>query len=335
MGTIFGRVAAVAVSIVLSACATPKPPPEPATLRLSVFPGAVNIPLIMGVEQGIFDKQGLTLEIKNTPDSDSLRHGLAAGTFDIVHATADNAIAMVEAEGANAVIVMGGDYGLVEFMVRSDIASFSDIRGKVLAVDAPNTAYALVAKKILKINGLVEGRDYKVQLAGGTMQRAQAMIGDPRLAAGMLNAPFSINVKQQGLKSMGEARSFIGPYQATSGFAMRDWAKSHPDLVERYITAYIESVRWVMDPAHKDAVIAALARNFKLDTAVSRETYAMLMTPGFGLAPDAKLDVQGLQTVLALRAEIEGQWGGTPPAAERYVDSAYYERAIRGVRATR
>jgi ABC-type nitrate/sulfonate/bicarbonate transport system substrate-binding protein len=331
MRTIFRRIAAAAASIVLSACATPTPP-EPATLRLSVFPGAVNIPLIMGVEQGIFAKQGLTLEIKNTPDSDSLRHGLAAGTFDIVHATADNAIAMVEAEGKNAVIIMGGDYGLVEFMVRSDIASFSDIRGKVLAVDAPNTAYALVAKKILKNNGLVEGRDYKVQLAGGTMQRAQAMIGDPRLAAGMLNAPFSINVKRQGLKSMGQARSFIGPYQATSGFAMRDWAKAHPELVERYITAYVESVRWVMDPAHKDVVTAALARNFNLEPAVSQETYAMLMTPGFGLAPDAKVDVQGLQTVLALRAEIEGQWGGTPPAAEKYVDSAYYERAVRGVR---
>ena len=331
MGTRFRQLAAAVVSIALSACATPTPP-EPATLHLSVFPGAVNIPLIMGVEQGIFAKQGLTLEIKATPDSDSLRSGLADGTFDIVHATADNAIAMVEAEGKNAVIVMGGDYGLVEFMARSDIAGFSDIRGKVLAVDAPHTAYALVAKKILKINGLVEGRDYSVQLAGGTMQRAQAMIADPRLAVGMLNAPFSINVKRQGLKSMGEARSFIGPYQATSGFVMRDWAKAHPKLVERYITAYIESVRWVMDPAHKDAVIAALARNFHLDPAASRETYAMLMTPGFGLAPDAKLDVQGLQTVLALRAEIEGQWGGTAPAAERYLDSAYYERAIRGVR---
>jgi hypothetical protein len=58
----------------------------------------------------------------------------------------------------------------------------------------------------------------------------------------------------------------------------------------------------------------------------------MLMTPGFGLAPDAKVDLQGLQTVLALRAEIEGQWRGTPPAAEKYLDPVYYERAIQGAR---
>ncbi len=332
MRSLFKAALASIAGFVFAASSTLAVAQEPTTLRLSVFPGAVNIPLIMGQEQGIFARYGLRLAITNTPDSDSLRNGLANGTFDIVHATADNAVAMVEAEGKDAVIVMGGDYGLVELMARNDIGGFADLRGKVLAVDAPNTAYALVAKKILKMNGLLEGRDYGVKLAGGTMQRAQAMIADPTLAVGMLNAPFSINVKQQGLKSLGQARAFIGPYQATSGFAMRPWAAAHADVVERYIAAYVESVRWVLDPAHKDAVTAALAKNFKLDPAVTQETYAMLMTPGFGLAPDARLDVQGLQTVLALRAEIEGQWGGKPPAADKFLALGYFDRAVARIK---
>ena len=29
----------------------------------------------------------------------------------------------------------------------------------------------------------------------------------------------------------------------------------------------------------------------------------------------------------ALRAEIEGSWGGTAPAPDRYVDLRYYEKA--------
>jgi hypothetical protein len=32
-----------------------------------------------------------------------------------------------------------------------------------------------------------------------------------------------------------------------------------------------------------------------------------------------------------LRAEIEGQWGGTPPAPETYVDLLYYRRALAGL----
>ena len=59
------------------------------------------------------------------------------------------------------------------------------MRGKVLAVDAPNTAYALVAKKILKNNGLIEGRDYTMRPVGGTLQRSQAITANPELGGGM------------------------------------------------------------------------------------------------------------------------------------------------------
>jgi hypothetical protein len=31
--------------------------------------------------------------------------------------------------------------------------------------------------------------------------------------------------------------------------------------------------------------------------------------------------------VLKLRAEIEGQWGGTAPAPDKYLDLSYYDKA--------
>ena len=49
--------------------------------------------------------------------------------------------------------------------------------------------------------------------------------------------------------------------------------------------------------------------------------------PKFGLAADAQFNLAGFRNVLALRAEIEGDWGGTPPAPERYIDLSYYEKA--------
>jgi len=36
--------------------------------------------------------------------------------------------------------------------------------------------------------------------------------------------------------------------------------------------------------------------------------------------------------VLALRAEIEGDWGGKAPPPGRYVDLTYYENALRRAR---
>ena len=49
----------------------------------------------------------------------------------------------------------------------------------------------------------------------------------------------------------------IGPYQATGGFVMRAWAKQNEDTLVKYLQAYVEGVRWSLDPANKDAGGAA------------------------------------------------------------------------------
>jgi hypothetical protein len=38
--------------------------------------------------------------------------------------------------------------------------------------------------------------------------------------------------------------------------------------------------------------------------------------------------MQGFRNVLALRAEIEGQWGGKAPEPERFLDLSFYNRAL-------
>jgi len=298
-------------------------------LRVNVFPGSQNLPIFVGLERGVFAKHGLKIELQNTPNSDAQRSGLAEGKFEIAHAAVDNAVAMVETAGRDVIIVMGGDASMNEFMVRPEIGAFADIRGKVVAVDAPNTAYALVAKKILKNNGLLEGRDYTVRAVGGTAQRSAAIASNPELAAGMVNLPFSLTVREKGLKSLGRSRDLLGPYQATGAFVMRAWAQANGDALERYLAAYVDSSRIAMDPANRAAGAAALAGRLKLDPKVAEQTVEQIMVPGFGLAPDARFDMDGFRTVLALRAEIEGQWGGNPPPPGKYLDLGYYDRALK------
>jgi len=216
-----------------------------------------------------------------------------------------------------------------EFMVRPDINSFADIRGKSLAVDAPNTAYALVGKKILKNKGLLEGRDYSLKLAGGTQGRSAAMVANPELAASMVNPPFSFTVRERGIKSLGRATELAGPYQATGAFVMRSWAAQHASALERYIAAYIEGTRYAMDPANRAEMTKLLEDRFKLPAAVAAQSLEALTTPGFGMAADARLNLEGFRNVLSLRAEMEGQWGGVAPDPAKYLDLSYYDRALR------
>lgn len=116
------------------------------TLRVNIFNTSSNLPLLAAMQAGEFAAQGLNIEVQHTPNSDEQRAGLPAGLFEIAHAAVDNAVALIES-GADAVIVCGGDAGLNDFIVRPEIGGFEDLRGKLLAVDAPNTAYALAAKK--------------------------------------------------------------------------------------------------------------------------------------------------------------------------------------------
>ena len=296
-------------------------------LRINIFNTSSNLPLFAALENGYFANRDLSIEVQNTPNSDEQRAGLADGKFDIAHAAVDNAVAMIESS-IDAVIVSGGDAGMNDFMVRAEINSMADLRGKCLAVDAPNTAYALVAKKILKLNGLLEGRDYKVKLAGGTGPRSAAMVLDAELAAGMVNPPFSFSVRAKGLKSLGTQFDLLGPYQATGAFVMRHWAASHGDALERYLAAYIEGQRYVLNLANRGEMIALLTNRFKLEPAVAQGTYDAVVKPGSGLAPDAGFNDEGFACVLAIRAEMEGMWSGVPPAMEKYLDLSYYRRAL-------
>src|SRR6267378_2542895 len=148
---------------------------DPATVRVNSFPNAKALPLHAGVAKSIFARRGLALQLSFTENSAKQREALAAGELDIVHSAVDNAVAMVEAARKDVVIVTGGDSGMNEFFVQAHVRSFADLRGRKLVVDAPNTAYAIQAKKILLKHGLKDGADYTVVPVGRGELRLKAM----------------------------------------------------------------------------------------------------------------------------------------------------------------
>jgi ABC-type nitrate/sulfonate/bicarbonate transport system substrate-binding protein len=297
-------------------------------LKVKAFPGASALPLIVGTTQGLYEKHGVKVELLFTQNSQEQRDDLAKGAVQIAHAAVDNAIAMLERAKHDVVIVTGGDSSMNEFFVQPEVRGFADMKGRTLLVDAPNTAYALQAKKILLMNGLREGVDYKVHPLGGTLLRYRAMRENKEFAASMLNPPMSVDAPNSGLKSLGRAVDLLGAYQAGGAFVLRPWAQANAETLERYIAGYIEAVRWTVAPDNRAAGAKLLVERFKVDPKISERTMELLSDPKFGLAPDARFDQQGFRNVLALRAEIEGDWGGRPPAPEKYFDLRYYERAV-------
>jgi ABC-type nitrate/sulfonate/bicarbonate transport system substrate-binding protein len=318
----FTRCVLVAVALLVGMATAVAQP-----LRVNAFPNAKALPLHAGVAKGIYARHGIALELSFTENSTRQREGLAAGTIDIALAAVDNAVAMVEVAKQDVIIVTGGDSGMNEFFVQPHIRSFADLRGRTLVVDAPDTAYALQAKKILLKHGLAEGKDYVVKPVGRGELRLKAMAQDKENAAAILNLPFTIQAEELGLKSLGSTVDMLGPYQANGAFVQRAWAKANAPLLERFIAAYVESLRWALDPANGGEATAMLMEKLKLPRDVAERTYRMLADPARGFTPDARFDRQGFDNMLALRAEMESR-GAVPAQPEKYFDLSYYERAL-------
>ncbi len=301
---------------------------EETKLRVSIFPDAQNLALFVAQDQGFFKKRGLEVEIAFTPSSPALRDGLANSSHQIVHAAVDNAVAMIEIAKADAVIVAGGGNGATELMVRPEINSFADLRGKTGVVDATNTAYALIMYKMLEMKG-VKRAEYKVLSAGGCPQRLEAMRKDPVNAFSMLYPPCTMLAEQEGFRSFGAGVDVVGPYQAAGIFVMRPWAKANADTLVKYIQAVIEGYRYAAEPTNKIAAATSLSKHLKIDADTAMKSLVYEIGPKGALAKDIRFDMEGFKNALSIRAEMEG--GNAEATPTKYFDLSYYERALSGL----
>jgi ABC-type nitrate/sulfonate/bicarbonate transport system substrate-binding protein len=296
-------------------------------VKVIVFPGAQNLSMWVAIEKGFFQSKGLDIQLTYTMNSTELRDGLVNGKFDIAHSAVDNSVAIVDYKEQESVILMGGDSSLNELFYQPELKTLQDIRGKILVVDAPNTAYALQVKKALALAGIAD-TEYKLNPVGRTALRLEAMKSSKENAAAPLNPPFSIQAKQAGLKSMGKLVDLVGPYQGQGMFAMRPWITQNANIVERYIAAWILAVRWSLNPANKMEAIEILQKNMKLDRDIVEKSYELLVTPGFGLDQDAKFSQKGFANLLSIRTEF-GK--GRPLDEKKLVDLSFYERALKSL----
>jgi len=294
-------------------------------LRVNVFANPQNIALYAAREKGFFARRGLAVEIGFTPNSRAQRSGLVQGAFEIAQAAVDNAVALVEVEKADVVIVAGGSDGLNELMVRPEINSYADIRGRAVVVDQPDTAYALLLYKMLATHGLHKG-DYTVLPGGDCAARRAAVQPDRGGVAAMMNPPCNFIVRKEGFKSLGRPTDVVGPYLADGIWVMRPWAQRNSQTLVRYLQAIIEGYRWSAAAANRTEAAAIVAKYLKVDADVASKSVEAGVGLHGGLTRDAGIDLAGFANTLKLRAEMMGGDRNADP--QKYLDLSYYGRAM-------
>ena len=303
------------------------------TLNVIVFPGGANWTLWVGQEKGFFAAQGLEVKLTPTPNSVYLMQNLDTGKFDIAFAAIDNVIGYDEGQGEAPLskppeffAFVGQQHGGVRLYARPEFQRIEDLKGKSLAVDAATTGYAFVLRKLLQKGGLGEG-DYTFAKLGGTAARAQALV-EGKTDATIVTSPLDLLPAAKGMKRLGNVVDDIGPYQGTCGVARRSWARENEAALVGFIRAYLASMKWLADPAHKAEAVALYRKNLPqaTDASAGKAWDELLASDREGLQKDGRLDRPGIETVLKIRSEY-GEPRKALGAPDKYIDESYFEKA--------
>jgi len=320
------------------AAALPVPPPTapapPQIVNVIVFPGGFNWPIWVAQEKGLFAKNGLEVKITPTPSSVFQLTNLIDGKFDIAMTAIDNLIAYREGQGEaprlgpDLFAFMGGDNGFLRLVTVPEVGNYRELHGKALSVDALTTGYAFVLFEILARNRMQKDRDYTVVTAGGVLQRFQALM-EKKHAGTLLLSPFEVQAEAKGFHRLANAIDVLGRYQGLVGGARKSWAEQNRDAVVGYIRAYSDAVDWLYDPTNRDEALAIFMKNLPGASAPAALTaYGILLGSTEGFQRKAKIDMEGVKTVLALRSKY-GQPRKSLSDPSPYYDPSFYDAAMK------
>ena len=264
-------------------------------------------------------------------DSPTLLRNLISGRYDLILNNADNVIAWAEGQGEDPqkhdfIIFLGGSQGVDQkLIVAPGIDDYADLKGKIFAVDAPTTGYAVVGVYILKKHGLEWNRDYTFKAFGNTPARADAMSRGE--ASGAMMSLSEDEIQKRGFKVLAEAREYVKHYARGLGATRRQWANANEDLLVRFTCAMIRATDWLQDPKNKDEAVQVLLAETKNNQGRAESMYRQALSPALGLTPRSRIDMDGIRTVLELR-EVAGLMKPPVPRPEKYIDERFYQKAL-------
>lgn len=288
----------------------------PATLNVGFF--GKNIMMLAAADKGFFAAQNLTVNFLQIASSEQAFTDLRDGRYDIILSSIDNVVNY----RLNPHNFLGATQPVQAFMAvdysnhltltgRVGIPTVEDLRGKTVAVDAVASGFAYVAYEILSNHGLQRNVDYNVTSIGGGLGRFLALTATPpRVDATLLNNGLEIRAAARGATLFESVFDIVPSYLGSVGVAMEPWMEANPDVLIRFIRAYVAAGQWAQDPANYGAALAETqAQPGFASLALAKKALDAQFVPGQGIVFNAcigDLEREGLANVLFLRQKYDG-----------------------------
>lgn len=234
------------------------------TLRLGVFPNLTHGPGLIGIANGILQKDlGRTkLKVVTFNSGSDASNALLAGSIDATYIGPGPTVSMFIKSGKVAVI-SGAAEGGASLVVRSDvkISSPSDFAAKRIADPGTGNTQDVALRTWLHQNGLKtkdEGGDVTIVPLEKNSDSVQLM-QQKQIDAAWLPEPYPSLLVSQGLATRYLDEKTLWPggkFVTTNLVVSTGYLSAHPDVVRRLVQGNVDSIEWIQQHTSQAATVA-------------------------------------------------------------------------------
>lgn len=224
-------------------------------------------------ERGFFAQNGLDVTIASLPSTAHIP-ALMAGDMQFV-SVGPTEIAAADLQGGS-VLAVASSSDLPTFSLYADkkYNSVPDLAGQTVGVTAIGSSSDAVAHLFLSHFGVED--KVKITAAGGTSTAILAALSQGVIGGAILAQP-------TGSAAAANFRELVNGVKLGVPFALghvvvtRAYAKDHPDIITRYLRAYVQAWKYVADPANKADMIAIFEKYTHANAQLSQDAYESML----------------------------------------------------------
>jgi len=214
----------------------------------AAFSGAFA-PLWIAADRNLFTKYGLNVDLRYIAPATATQ-ALIGKNLEIINPGGE----IVEA-GLNGepVVYIAGimNRAVMSIYAKPEIRSLADLKGKVLAVTVPGATTDFAARVLLQQARLTPGKDVKLIYLKGMVEILTG-INQGNADAGIFTSPTTLKAQHAGLKELVNVTEQNIPMIHAALASTKDYVKTNPDNVRRFLQAYLEGIKI----SHTDAEYA-------------------------------------------------------------------------------
>jgi ABC-type nitrate/sulfonate/bicarbonate transport system substrate-binding protein len=229
-------------------------------------------------------------------------------------------------KGSDAVAVASQTTNpIYSLIVRPEIKSFADLKGKTLGLSTPGDTISLSAVRLLNAKG-IKVSDYSAKVVVGTPARFDCLKSG-ECAAVPMGQPEDLEAIKLGFPRLGFTHEAGSDLIFNVDMARRAWGVQNKDTLVRFVRAMASAYEFMNDPKNATEVIALVRDSGKLSDDIARQIYAPYLDPAKNVLPRrGEVSLAAFDRVLTLMREV-GAISATHPAADEFVDLQYLKAA--------